>query len=223
MKKAWVLSYPLSAQQRLWADWADAQADLSLHWAHSHFVCFVMSRLKCLDQHVRPWSMSSLWAKKSFASFTTLELSAKTLIQLYHKNPKISDMRKIYCNHPKSWTRWGFLRVIHPKDAEGITNSVDPDQTVWSGSALFAQTFLSENLGILRYKFPGWFSSLLGAGYLVCCASIFQLFPNLLGTVTVAVITHPDFSDDRVEFFTFYQDERRLKHTHSVTEPSLYK
>ena len=28
-----------------WSDWADAQADLSLHWAHSHFVGFVMSRL----------------------------------------------------------------------------------------------------------------------------------------------------------------------------------
>ena len=45
MKKAWVLSYPLSAQQRLWSDWADAQADLSLRCAHSHFVGFVMSRL----------------------------------------------------------------------------------------------------------------------------------------------------------------------------------
>ena len=30
MKKAWVLSYPLSAQRRLWSDWADAQADLRL-------------------------------------------------------------------------------------------------------------------------------------------------------------------------------------------------
>ena len=37
-KKAWVLSYPLSAQRRLWSDWADAQAYLSLRWAHSHFV-----------------------------------------------------------------------------------------------------------------------------------------------------------------------------------------
>ena len=46
MKKAWVLSYPLSAQRRRWSDWADAQADLSLRWAHSHFVGFVMSRLK---------------------------------------------------------------------------------------------------------------------------------------------------------------------------------
>ena len=30
MKKAWVLSYPFSAQRRLWSDWADAQAELSL-------------------------------------------------------------------------------------------------------------------------------------------------------------------------------------------------
>ena len=47
------------------------------------------------------------------------------------------------------------FRVMHPKDAEGIANSADPDQTaprgaVWSGSALFAQTCLSENLGTLR-------------------------------------------------------------------------
>ena len=50
MKKAWVLSYPLSAQQRLWSDWADAQIDLSLRWAHSHFVGFVMRRLIWLKQ-----------------------------------------------------------------------------------------------------------------------------------------------------------------------------
>ena len=45
MKKHWVLSYPLSAQWRLWSDWADAQADLSLRWTHTHFVGFVMSWL----------------------------------------------------------------------------------------------------------------------------------------------------------------------------------
>ena len=41
-------------------------------------------------------------------------------------------------------------------DADRMANSVDPDQTaplgaVWSGSALFAQAYLSENLGSLRY------------------------------------------------------------------------
>ena len=45
MKKTWVLSYPLRAQRRLWSDWADAQADLSLRWVHTHFVGFVMRRL----------------------------------------------------------------------------------------------------------------------------------------------------------------------------------
>ena len=44
---------------------------------------------------------------------------------------------------------------MSPNDADGMANSVDPDQTaplgaVWSGSALFVQTYLSENLGSLR-------------------------------------------------------------------------
>ena len=44
---------------------------------------------------------------------------------------------------------------MSPSDADGMANSVDPDQTaplgaVYSGSALFAQTYLSENLGSLR-------------------------------------------------------------------------
>ena len=34
LKKARILSYPLSAQRRLWSDLADAQADLSFRWAH---------------------------------------------------------------------------------------------------------------------------------------------------------------------------------------------
>ena len=33
-------------QRRLWSDCTDALADLSLRWAHSHFVGFIMLRLK---------------------------------------------------------------------------------------------------------------------------------------------------------------------------------
>ena len=45
---------------------------------------------------------------------------------------------------------WLYRRVMSPNDAHGMANSVDPDQTaplgaVWSGSALFAQAYLSEN------------------------------------------------------------------------------
>ena len=51
---------------------------------------------------------------------------------------------------------WLYHRVMSPNDADGMANSVDPDQTaplgaVWSGSALFAQAYLSKNLGSLWY------------------------------------------------------------------------
>ena len=45
---------------------------------------------------------------------------------------------------------------MSPNDADRMANSVDPEQTapveaVGSGSALFAQAYLSVNLGSLRY------------------------------------------------------------------------
>ena len=40
LKKHWVLNYLLSAQWKLWSDWADAQADLSLSCAHMLFCWF---------------------------------------------------------------------------------------------------------------------------------------------------------------------------------------
>ena len=64
----------------------------------------------------------------------------------------------------EKFTRWLYRRVMHPKDAVGIANSVDPDQTVplgavWSGpwldcSLIWVCTvcpgiYLSENLGSL--------------------------------------------------------------------------
>ena len=73
-------------------------------------------------------------------------------IRKYPKNPKNSDTPKICCDHPKIWTRWLYQRVMHPKDAAGIANSVDPLGAVWSWSALFAQTYVSENLGSFTFK-----------------------------------------------------------------------
>ena len=45
---------------------------------------------------------------------------------------------------------------MHPKDADGMANSVDPDQTasseaVWSWSALFAETYLSQYIEFVPY------------------------------------------------------------------------
>ena len=63
--------------------------------------------------------------------------------QQYCKFPIYSDTQKICYNHSKIWTMWLYHRVISPNDADGMANSIDPDQTaplgaVWSGSALFA-------------------------------------------------------------------------------------
>ena len=74
----------------------------------------------------------------------------------YRKFPKYLDTQTICCNHSKIWTMRLYHRVMSPNDADGMANSVDPDQTaplgaVWSGSALFAQAYLSENSGSLRY------------------------------------------------------------------------
>ena len=73
----------------------------------------------------------------------------------YRKFPNYSDTQNICCNHSKIWTMWLYHRVMNPNDADRMANSGDPDQTaplgaVWSGPALFAQAYLSENLGSLR-------------------------------------------------------------------------
>ena len=48
---------------------------------------------------------------------------------------------------------------MSPNDADGMANSVDPDQTaplgaVWSGSALFAQACLSFYVGVYTQSAP---------------------------------------------------------------------
>ena len=101
----------------------------------------------------------NIWAKRKGLSVAIKFLSPMGCLPLpgaiYHKFPKYSDTQKFCCNNSKTWTMWLYHRVMSPNDADGMANSVDPDQTaplgVWSGSALFAQAYLSENLGSLRY------------------------------------------------------------------------
>ena len=62
LKKAWVLGYLSSAQWRLWSDWADAQADLSLRWAHMPFCWFCHDAAQiCLQ-----WFKGLYWECKHF-------------------------------------------------------------------------------------------------------------------------------------------------------------
>ena len=103
MKKAWVLSYPLSAQWRPWLDWADALADLSLRWPHSHFVCFVMLRLKYIrlfkykyfSERLQPayrcWSIrmqfdTLIYILCQFPKFLSLRILSKCFVTFSSEN-----------------------------------------------------------------------------------------------------------------------------------------
>ena len=79
------------------------------------------------------------------------------------KVPKFWNARNLCLNLPKIQEKRTNSGSFRKKDANGIANSEDPDQTahlgaVWSGSALFPQTCLFENLGSLRYCNNGMFS-----------------------------------------------------------------
>ena len=105
MKKAWVLSYPLSAQRRLWSDWADVQADLSLRWAHSHFVGIVI-----------------------FVNYQTLEACMKHCGRRFHQEVGkfrfLNEIIKVIS--PKV----GNVMILSFWTAK----SVDPDQTASEGA-----------------------------------------------------------------------------------------
>ena len=61
----------------------------------------------------------------------------------YCKLPKFSDTKNYCCKLPKIQTKQPKLRLFCQNGAKGIANSEDPDQT----APLFAQTYLSENIG----------------------------------------------------------------------------
>ena len=47
---------------------------------------------------------------------------------------KFSDAQKVFCNLPKIQTDRPNFRVFRQKDADGIANSEDPDQTAPLGA-----------------------------------------------------------------------------------------
>ena len=57
-----------------------------------------------------------------------------SIMSLYCKVPKFLDARKLCCNLPKIQTKSQNLRVFCQKDANGIANSEDPDQTAPLGA-----------------------------------------------------------------------------------------
>ena len=81
LKKARSLSYPWSAQRRLWSDWTDAQADLSLRWAHMPFCWFChLSRCGSIMLY---WPLVKEWVITATKSFIPLWIHWKTVSYVF--------------------------------------------------------------------------------------------------------------------------------------------
>ena len=129
------LSYPLSAQQNLWSDWVDAQADLSLRWVHSHFVGFVMRRSFDIP-------LSEL--EKCTPLVITSTSCCRTSKNLNFANVKHQIHYSIWyfwwCSTSDSLKIFQALSTFLDKQVSA--NSVDSDQTapagaIWSGYTMF--------------------------------------------------------------------------------------
>ena len=119
MKKAWVLSYPLSLQWRLWSDWAD----LSVRWAHS----FIMSRLifgclvcvcVCSNCAAHKWSVQHIIIymhnQGGNTNFPTCAVDRVKFTEIKRKNENFCEI--LYTSGWGNWTfrekKIGIHRVI---------------------------------------------------------------------------------------------------------------
>ena len=111
MKKAWVLSYPLSAQRRLWSDWADAQADLSLCWEHTHFVGFVMSWL------ISCCFVISIWGMFVSTGSNSPNCVFNTYFETEMNQPRNQPVWKRYLLHRRTMTAQASCASAQPRQS----------------------------------------------------------------------------------------------------------
>ena len=112
--------------------------------------CFFLSYCSCKSLTIASSSITSPSLADALAENITNIVTESQVICIYRKSPKFSDTENFAVITLK-FEQIG-LTEMSPKIVDGMANSEDPDQTaplgaVWSGSALFAQTFLSENFG----------------------------------------------------------------------------
>ena len=105
LKKARILSYPLSAQRRLWSDWSDAQADLSLRWAHMPFCWFC---------HDAAHLSISYYHKSNLIILVTFVIC---FIRLLHPNPVRFSGSTFWS--AKAWSSWTlYMLVLHSRHCD---------------------------------------------------------------------------------------------------------
>ena len=113
MKKAWVLSYPLSAQQRLRSDWADAQSDLSLCWAHMLFCrfCHALAQFKTITMKAKWVALSENIPSDMFSEQRFRSASTCTVIKIFTGH--ILDSQGCKVSSCGQWRLWSDCTDEH--------------------------------------------------------------------------------------------------------------
>ena len=92
------------AHSENWSDWADAQADLSLRWEHTHFVGFVMSWL-ILSLTARLWISHAVWAFK--LSLWNAIIRQRFTCDVFHQLMRLIILK--YICKPVQAKCWGLI------------------------------------------------------------------------------------------------------------------
>ena len=147
-------------QRRPWSDcsmrssliwFCTVCSDLSVPIFKIISVCSLIPALPEIKNFSRKYS--KYWARSGIKQFRHGLSACKGD---YRKNSKNWDTLNYYRDCPTNGIVGFYSAILRSKDADRITNRVDTDQTapwgaVWSGSALFAQTYLSQYFKLLRY------------------------------------------------------------------------
>ena len=134
MKKPWDLNYQLSASRSLWSDWVDAQADLSLCWAHMPlWFCHEAAQLSWSMTKSAKWlgcpaktqinlGMCPVWSEfslgpwRKFGSFAAHEVHSKDCSDWAHTQADLS-----LC-----WVHRSFCLICHAADQSLVPHNTGP-------------------------------------------------------------------------------------------------
>ena len=126
-----------------------------LELTRTHILCFMAIKNPKLRKMYQYFSSENFQFLQQCLCFRRCKLQVFSVATVKFLNFWMPEnFAEIYLKFKKTGQTFGYFGK---KDGNGIANSEDPDQTAplgaaWSGSALFAQTCLSENLGSLRYS-----------------------------------------------------------------------
>ena len=106
-----------------WSDWADAQADLSLCWAHMPFCCFVMRWLICLALH--KWELGKQRRSRSGTTTCGVWYAAASDQGLLCLLTGISTQNKVHYIITSRWQAYVIYIPANPTFKIGVCRGMN--------------------------------------------------------------------------------------------------